>query len=70
MYAHAHEVAADRAAALEILLLMADADARWSEYDRALDLLDEVEHLVGRLPAEYEMKRNRWLRLRRIHTAA
>jgi hypothetical protein len=68
MYAHAHELAVDKAAAIEILLLLADADAHWSEYDRALGMLDEVEHAVGRIPAEYEMKRLRWLQLRRIRS--
>jgi hypothetical protein len=67
MHAHAQEIAADRAAAIDILLVMADADAGWSEYDRALDLLDEAEHAAGPLPAQYAMKRIRWLHLRRVH---
>ena len=67
MHAHAQEIAADRAAAIDILLLMADADAGWTDYDRALDLLDEAEHAAGPLPAEYEMKRIRWHHLRRAH---
>jgi hypothetical protein len=50
----------DRAAALDILLLLADAGARWNEYDRALDLLDEVVHAVGVLPPEYALKRVSW----------
>jgi hypothetical protein len=67
MNASAQAIAVDKAAALDLLLLMADADAGWLEYERALDLLDEFEHAAGRLPADYEMKRLRWLHLRRKH---
>jgi len=51
----------DRGAALDILLLLADSRADEQRYSRALDLLDEVEAAGGPLPAEYEMKRLRWL---------
>jgi hypothetical protein len=53
-------VDADHAAALDILLLLADAGARWKEYDHALDLLDEVEAAVGGLSPEYALKRVTW----------
>jgi hypothetical protein len=52
-----------RQAALEILLLMADADARWGEYRHAVSLLDSVEEIVGELSVEYALKRDRWARL-------
>ena len=51
----------DREAAFDILLLLADSRADEQRFSRALDLLDEVEAAGGRLPAEYEMKRLRWL---------
>lgn len=50
----------DRAAAVDILLLMADAGARWHEYGHALALLDHAELASGALTHEYEMKRRRW----------
>jgi hypothetical protein len=52
-----------RQAAIDVLLLMADADARWGEYRHAVSLLDSVEEIVGELPVEYALKRDRWTRL-------
>jgi hypothetical protein len=52
-----------RRAAIDVLLLMADADARWGEYRHAVSLLDSVEEIVGELPVEYAVKRDRWSRL-------
>jgi hypothetical protein len=60
MHEHQLRVDDDRAAALDILLLLADAGARWSEYDHALDLLEEAEHAAGGLPPEYALKRVSW----------
>jgi hypothetical protein len=37
---------------------MAAAEDRWGERDRAADLLDNVEQIVGKLPRPYE--RLRW----------
>jgi hypothetical protein len=65
-----------RQAAIEVLLLMADADARWGEYRHAVSLLDSVEEIVGELLPEYALKRERWMRLEviagkpRLSTAA
>jgi hypothetical protein len=65
-----------RQAAIEVLLLMADADARWGDYRHAVSLLDSVEEIVGELPVEYAIKRQRWGRLEviagepRLSTAA
>lgn len=56
----AMDVMTERDAALDILLLMADADARWSDYTRALELLDIAEDAAGILPLEYALKRERW----------
>jgi hypothetical protein len=50
----------ERAAALDILLLLADADARWNEYRRAIDLLDQAEDAGCILTPEYQMKRVAW----------
>jgi FixJ family two-component response regulator len=50
----------DRAAALEIILLLADAEARWRQYERALDLLHEAENAGCILSPEYRMKRHEW----------
>jgi hypothetical protein len=61
-----HHLDAGRQAALEVMLLMADADARWWNYDGAVALLDSAEAAVGALPADYELKRARWRRLREI----
>ena len=50
----------ERQAALEILLLLADADAGWADYSHALELLDIAEDAAGALPFEYALKRERW----------
>lgn len=50
----------DREAALEIILLLADAEARWRQYERALDLLEEAEDAGCVLSPEYRMKRYHW----------
>ncbi len=52
-----------RQAAIDVLLLMADADARWGDYRHAVSLLDSVGEIVGELPPEYALKRERWMRL-------
>jgi hypothetical protein len=54
----------ERQAAFDVLLLMADADARWWDYDSAVRLLDHAEDAAGELPLEYQLKRDRWARLR------
>jgi sulfide:quinone oxidoreductase len=46
--------------ALELALLLADADARWGDYASALNALDAAEALQGALPPEYEIKRRAW----------
>jgi hypothetical protein len=50
----------DREAALDILLLLADAEARWQQFERALDLLIEAEDAGCVLSSEYQMKRRFW----------
>ena len=50
----------DRLAALDILLLMADAEARWNEHGRALELLDRAEDAGCILSPEYRLKRHAW----------
>jgi hypothetical protein len=45
--------------AIDTLLLMAAAEDRWGESRRALDLLDNVEQIVGALPRPYERIRSR-----------
>jgi hypothetical protein len=44
--------------AIDTLLTMAEAEDRWGERRRAIDLLDSVERIVGTLPRRYE--RIRW----------
>jgi hypothetical protein len=60
MHEHQLRIDEDHAAALDILLLLADAGARWDEYDHALDLLDRVEYAAGGLSPEYALKRASW----------
>jgi hypothetical protein len=60
MHEHQLQIDDDRAAALDILLLLADAEARWKQYERALDLLFEAEEAGCILPPEYRMKRHLW----------
>jgi hypothetical protein len=60
MQEHQLRIDHDRAAALDILLLLADAEARWKEYERALDLLIEAEDAGCVLTPEYRMKRHSW----------
>jgi hypothetical protein len=45
--------------AIDTLLVMAEAEDRWGERERAVDLLDHVERIVGRLPSPYERLRRR-----------
>lgn len=52
--------------ALELALLLADADARWGDYASALNALDAAEALQGALPPEYEVKRREWRAEERI----
>jgi hypothetical protein len=54
----------EKNAAYEVLLLLADADARWWDYGSAVRLLDHAAEAGGGLPPEYEFKRARWARLR------
>jgi hypothetical protein len=45
--------------AIDTLLVMAEAEDRWGEPRRAIDLLDNVERIVGALPRSYERMRRR-----------
>jgi hypothetical protein len=45
--------------AIDTLLVMAEAEDRWGERHRALDLLANVEQIVGTLPPDYERLRRR-----------
>jgi len=47
--------------AIDTLLVMAEAEDRWGEQRRAIDLLDNVEQIVGNLPKPYERMRRRCL---------
>jgi sulfide:quinone oxidoreductase len=51
---------AERRAALELALCLADADAGWGDTASALRALDAAEALEGVLPPEYERKRAQW----------
>jgi hypothetical protein len=61
-----YELSESRRAALEVMLLLAEADARWWNYQGAVDLIDAAARSAGGLPPEYELKRARWIRLRDI----
>jgi hypothetical protein len=45
--------------AIDTLLVMAEAEARWHEPRRAVELLDNVEQIVGTLPPPYDRMRSR-----------
>jgi hypothetical protein len=60
MHEHQLRIENDREAALDIILLLADAEARWHQYERALDLLIEAEGAGCVLSPEYRMKRHLW----------
>jgi hypothetical protein len=45
--------------AIDTLLVMAEAEHRWGERRRAVDLLDSVERIIGTLPQAYEQMRSR-----------
>jgi hypothetical protein len=47
-------------AAVEVLFVMADADARWGDYASAVRVLDAVAATSDSLPAEYALKHARW----------
>jgi hypothetical protein len=51
--------------AIDTLLLMAAAEDRWGEQRCALNLLDNVEQIVGALPRPYESIRSRCRVIRR-----
>jgi pentatricopeptide repeat protein len=60
MREHQLAIDEDHVAALDTLLLLADAGARWGEHEHALDLLSEAEDAGCVLSAEYRMKRHFW----------
>lgn len=45
--------------AIDTVLTMAEAEHRWGNPGRAVDLLDNVEQIVGTLPDDYETLRRR-----------
>jgi hypothetical protein len=45
--------------AIDMVLDMAEAEARWGQPTRAIDLLDNVEQIVGVLPPRFELIRQR-----------
>ena len=60
MNEHPPRIDDDRAAALDILLLLADAEASWKQYGRALHLLVDAEDAGCVLTPEYCIKRHNW----------
>ena len=54
-------------AALDVLLLLAEGDARARDYDGAIRLLDHAAEAGHGLPIEYQLKRHRWTRMRALH---
>jgi hypothetical protein len=53
-----------RQAALDVLLLLAESDARSADYRGALRMLDHAAEAARGLPIEYQLKRERWTKLR------
>jgi hypothetical protein len=51
---------AEHGEALELALLLAEADARWGDAASALRALDAAEALEGVLPPEWEHRRAAW----------
>lgn len=47
--------------AIDTLLVMAEAEDRWGDSGRAVQLLDSVEQIVGELPDPYRAMRSRCL---------
>jgi hypothetical protein len=47
--------------AIDTLLVMAEAEDRWGDSSRAVQLLDNVEQIVGELPDPYRAMRSRYL---------
>ena len=45
--------------AIDTLLVMAEAEQRWGESARALDLLSNAERILGGLPEPYQQLRRR-----------
>ena len=45
--------------AIDTLLVMAEAEDRWGEQRWALELLENVEQIVGTLPSPYQRMRRR-----------
>jgi hypothetical protein len=60
MQEHLPQIEDDWTAALDILLVLADAEARWRNFERALDLLCEAEDAGCLLSPEYRMTRHLW----------
>ena len=54
-------------AALDVLLLLAEGDARTLDYGGAVRLLDHAAEAGHGLPIEYQLKRHRWTRMRDLH---
>jgi hypothetical protein len=44
---------------IDTLLAMAESEHRWGDSPRALQLLDQVERIVGPLPETYQRLRSR-----------
>jgi len=44
---------------IDTLLVMAEAEDRWGDSRRPVDLLDNVEQIAGELPQPYERMRRR-----------
>jgi hypothetical protein len=59
----------DHRDAIDTWLLMAAAEDRWGESRRAVNLLDNVEQIVGELPRSYERLRARCLGHRHLPAA-
>jgi sulfide:quinone oxidoreductase len=64
---HAAEALAEEQEAVELLLALADANARRRSYDFAITCLDAAEDVGGPLPAARQRERRKWKQLAAEH---
>jgi hypothetical protein len=63
MESAAKSLSSGHQAALDVLLLLAEGDARSRDYRGAVQLLDHAAEAGHGLPIEYQLKRHRWTRM-------
>jgi hypothetical protein len=59
---------ADREAAVDLMLVLAEGNARRGDYGFAMREVDAADALAGGLSPEYRVKRRHWDERRRVRT--